>query len=842
MSTINVSIVDQNLTITNAPTIAAGDINVDVIEFEFDESWDGFGCVAAFWRDGDPAVYRSAIYPATGRAVVPHEVMTEEGRICFGVVGQKDNMTKTSCVGYYDIKAGALTTGADTTPPTPDIYEQMLDAVGDVRQAFADALVEAEAAAGRVEIYDGLASDLPTHSAASGTLRRIELPSNMKLSDFDRVTIMLTNVGRSDLASGATGTLIVYTDNGISLGSITVGSSGGEAFIELAGLSGSPNSNVLRWASTSRYLNSGSPSTENTMEMHAWETNGVLAAAEHLDMLLSADTYVRVIGYCNEVAAQESGSVSVTPAAVASAIGGMNATQKAALKTALGYLTQHQSLAGYVTDTALASALANYVTSTGLSTELANYVTLTALGSAIADFVTSTGLNTVLASYVTSNALTAALAGYVAKDAQGTWTVNHTQPVVRKADGSLWVLPPGEGSGDTVIENTALITMATYGGDDYASLEAEDIFNILDAGAKNIILIDRAGRQCNLIVPPEEETNDFTVAKFWTFDESGEEIIIYSVGDGGLVSSATVSLNQGGGSTTLPELGGGYATDSAGGSTVARSVTISGFVRTVGNGPTVKFSNEISAKAPTLNINDGTDDTGAAAIWYCGSVLKPGTIRGGALVKLAFDGTHYCVEAIDGRPVIQLIPNQGVVSISGTYQDLVAKLKGAAVPQIICATPNTTMQNLELMELRHVWSNDTTSEIKLAGRVGGIEYYVVLTQSGSSGSEVMSGTLESCNITPDVVMQSSSTPTIAVHNNELHDCGTVTRITITDWPAEGDWGLEFTSPSSAATELIWSGGSHPAWPDGMTSFVPEAGKSYELNVHNGKALIGVWSA
>lgn len=240
------------------------------------------------------------------------------------------------------------------------------------------------------------------------------------------------------------------------------------------------------------------------------------------------------------------GSAEVTAAAVAAAIGQMDVTQKAGLQAALGYLTQHQSLAGYVTDTALAAALASYVTSTGLSTELANYVTLTGLASAIADFVTSTGLNTVLASYVTSNALTAALAGYVAKDAQGTWTVNHTQPVVRKADGSLWVLPPGEGSGDTVIENTALITMTTYGGDDYASLEAEDIFNILDAGAKNIILIDRAGRQCNLIVPPEEETNDFTVAKFWTFDESNAEIIVYSVGDGGLVSSTTVPIPSGG--------------------------------------------------------------------------------------------------------------------------------------------------------------------------------------------------------------------------------------------------------------------------------------------------------
>ena len=324
--------------------------------------------------------------------------------------------------------------------------------------------------------------------------------------------------------------------------------------------------------------------------------------------------------------------------------------------------------------------------------------------------------------------------------------------------------------------------------------------------------------------------------------DNGDLAVEAFIMDGsGTITRKTLSTqsSSGSGSTTLPELGGGYATAS-GGSTVAQSVTITGFVRTVGNGPTVKFTSELTAKGHTLNVNNGTDATGAAAIWYCGAALRSGTIKAGALVKFVFDGTHYCVESIDGRPIIQLMPNQGVISISGTYQYRIAKLKGAAVPQIICTTPNTTMQNMELMELRHVWSNDTTSTVKLAGRLGGVEYYVILSQSGSSGSEGLSGTLESVNIAPDVIMQNSSTPTIAIRNNELHDCGTVTRLTITDWPAEGDWGVEFTCPSNAATELIWSGGSHPDWPDNQDTFAPEAGKKYELNVHNGKALIGVW--
>ena len=804
MSTINVSIVDQNLTITNAPTIAAGDINVDVVEFEFDESWDGFGCVAAFWRDGDPAVYRSAIYPATGRAVVPHEVMTEEGRICFGVVGQKDNMTKTSCVGYYDIKAGALTTGTDTDPPTPDIYEQMLDAVGDVRQAFADALVEAEAAAGRVEIYDGLASDLPTYSATQGTLRRVELPSDMKLSDFDRVTIMLTNVGRSDLASGATGTLSVYTDNSIALGDITVGSSGGTAFIEMAGLSGSPNSNVLRWVSTSRYLNSGSPSTESVLEMHSWGTNGVLAAAEHLDMLLTSDTYVRIIGYCNEVAAQDAGSVSVTPAAVASAIGDMNVTQKAALKTALGYLTQHQSLTGYVTDTALATALASYVTSSGLSTALADYVTSSGLSTALADYVTSSGLSTTLASYVTSSAMATALADYVSKAAQGTWTVNHTQPVVRKGDGSLWVLPPGEGSGDTVIENTVLITMTTYNGDDYASLEAGEIFDILDAGAKNIILIDRAGRQCNLIAPPEEETNDFTVAKFWTFDESNAEIIVYSVGDGGLVSSTTVSIPDG-----LP----------------ASSVSDAGKVLKVGSNGSPEWASGGTYTGPTITTPTSIDEdkilTGHA------------------------DGST----SWEGQERLQLSPVNGIITVPGSYADLIAKLSRPNPARILCVTPDTTQSNLEGIELRTQWFNDTTNAIMLVGIHGAREYFITLTQTGSGNNRTMQGVLGWRNL-GDANAPTAPTPnasnsefkitntteyTIAAADNRVYKVPSGnTKVTISSAPSSGTFNVIFTTPSTLPDGYFFMV-STVSMPDGWTGV--EANKRYDIYVEDRYAYI-----
>ena len=857
MSTINASIVDQVLTITNAPLIASGDINVDHVQFEFDQTWDDFGLMAVFWRDGDEASYRSVIGP-TGLALVPHEVLTEEGRISFGVVGVAGDQTKTSSVGFYDIKQGALTTGSETDPPTPGEYEQMLTAVGEARAAFAAAVAQMEMAAGRVEIYDGLASDLSAVSRSAGTFRRVPFPTDMKIVDFDRMTIQLTNVGRPDLSAGQTGDLSIVTGDYTVLASFVAGNEGGITMLELSGLSGTPDDNAFQLTIANRYkTGAGSHSSEESIAIQSWGVTGILTNVSYIDLHVTGDTYVRVVGYCNEVAAEAPSGAYVKPAggipksdlaaAVKASLGlADDSVQKSVQAAKTDEMTQPVGLGddgrfyakpgGSGGDVKPAGGWGTNDIANGAVTE-AKIGSEAVTNNKIADgAVTGAKLSSDIQTALTAAGTAvqpSALAAYIPKAAQAN---------ADAFPAAFCAMPAGLDSNGRIRTPVSLTGAVTRTGTEghyaySANIGALVVYPLLQAYPHMALkLVDHLGRECTLINPPASDQESLV---FFTLDKTAGKVVFYTVGTSGAVTIDQVSIGGGGGgSTTLPQLGGGYAADSVSGSTVARSVTISGFVRTVGNGPTVKFSNEISAKAPTLNINDGTDDTGAAAIWYCGSTLKPGTIRSGALVKFVFDGTHYCVESIDERPVIQLVPNNGVVSISGTYQDLIAKLKGAAVPQIICLSPNASAQNMEILELRHVWSNDTTSEIKLAGRLGGIEYYVVLSQSGSSGSEVMSGTLESANITPDVIMQNSLQPTIAIHNNELHDCGTVTRIYISSWPANGDWGLEFSS-SSPATELVWAG-NHPTWPDGMTSFVPETGKHYELNVHNGKALIGVW--
>lgn len=146
-----------------------------------------------------------------------------------------------------------------------------------------------------------------------------------------------------------------------------------------------------------------------------------------------------------------------------------------------------------------------------------------------------------------------ALNAYILRAAQGSKTASDTQEVHVDGNGKLWTQPGGDGGGSTptVIENTKLITITYAAGDTYADMTAAQIFDEIENGPVNLVLIDRAGRQCALIAPPEESGGSYTAARFFTLDDSGAELIIYSISASGTVSSATIPIpeDSGGGST-----------------------------------------------------------------------------------------------------------------------------------------------------------------------------------------------------------------------------------------------------------------------------------------------------
>lgn len=128
---IKAKITDQSLEFTLKPMVASGGVNEDVIEFEFDELWDGFNTVAVFYRSKRDVFHIKIV---GNRCTIPSEVLRTQGVCYVGVMGVKDNVTRTTNVLRYEIEHGAITAGVEPPEPTPSIYEQILETVKSTKQ------------------------------------------------------------------------------------------------------------------------------------------------------------------------------------------------------------------------------------------------------------------------------------------------------------------------------------------------------------------------------------------------------------------------------------------------------------------------------------------------------------------------------------------------------------------------------------------------------------------------------------------------------------------------------------------------------------------------------------
>lgn len=128
---IKAKVTDQTLEFTLKPMVASGGMNEDVIEFEFDELWDGFDTLAVFYRSKRDVFHKKII---NNRCTVPSEVLKAEGIFHVGVMGVKDNVTRTTNVLRYEIEHGAITAGVEPPEPTPSIYESILESVKSAEQ------------------------------------------------------------------------------------------------------------------------------------------------------------------------------------------------------------------------------------------------------------------------------------------------------------------------------------------------------------------------------------------------------------------------------------------------------------------------------------------------------------------------------------------------------------------------------------------------------------------------------------------------------------------------------------------------------------------------------------
>lgn len=121
---IKAQVEDQSLIITNLPKLASGGYNETRVEFTFDPLWDGLTKTAMFYTDRSRVYY---ILVEDDAAVVPHEVLANEGIVHFGVFGYSETQARTTEVLPFTVAEGAITDAtAIHIDPTPDVYQQLL--------------------------------------------------------------------------------------------------------------------------------------------------------------------------------------------------------------------------------------------------------------------------------------------------------------------------------------------------------------------------------------------------------------------------------------------------------------------------------------------------------------------------------------------------------------------------------------------------------------------------------------------------------------------------------------------------------------------------------------------
>lgn len=196
---INVECVDQELIITNSPTLASGGICENVVSFKFCSKWDGFSKTAVFYQNEKNVYY--ALIDSNNTCEIPYEVTLNEGTLHFGVFGVNGDTRRTSKVDKIRIHKGAWNKDMHPSDPTPDIYTQILSALNEANALLHSFLN------GTSTTPVGNAKTLEGHSASyfatKETVDSIQTTSRATLSQAGWYRVAEYKGGSSGQANGA---------------------------------------------------------------------------------------------------------------------------------------------------------------------------------------------------------------------------------------------------------------------------------------------------------------------------------------------------------------------------------------------------------------------------------------------------------------------------------------------------------------------------------------------------------------------------------------------------------------------------------------------------------------
>ena len=142
---IGAEVRERELRLTSIPMMPSGGRNHLRIRIAFDAEWDGTTKTLVAYRDLSHPYH--VPLGLDGTALIPHEVLAEQGVVYLGVFGIAGDQRLTSTIVRYGVNEGSLTEGLQPSDPTPEMWDQLISAVNEVRQAAESAMRDAQTAA-----------------------------------------------------------------------------------------------------------------------------------------------------------------------------------------------------------------------------------------------------------------------------------------------------------------------------------------------------------------------------------------------------------------------------------------------------------------------------------------------------------------------------------------------------------------------------------------------------------------------------------------------------------------------------------------------------------------------
>lgn len=128
---MKIAVANQTATLSSEDQLVQHSENIYMVEFTFDESWEGFSKTAVFVVGSS----NIGMILTEDRCMMPSQCLKRAGAVIrIGVYGVRGDERKPTVWCKTDAVLPGANAGQLIQPPAPDVYSQLLGAIGDLSQ------------------------------------------------------------------------------------------------------------------------------------------------------------------------------------------------------------------------------------------------------------------------------------------------------------------------------------------------------------------------------------------------------------------------------------------------------------------------------------------------------------------------------------------------------------------------------------------------------------------------------------------------------------------------------------------------------------------------------------